>query len=74
MQERYVGIKLSMVGHCRIINVRYRRLAAATGNPPGIQDDAVRASYPDTAPGFASPVALNLNIRIARTTGEVLQG
>jgi hypothetical protein len=51
-----------------------RRLAAATGNPPGIQDEAIRVGYPDDFPGFTHPAALNVNISIAKTTGQILQG
>ncbi|KAL4871699.1 hypothetical protein BDV12DRAFT_18414 [Aspergillus spectabilis] len=71
------SLKRSEKAHCNrlwwTIYMQERRLAAATGNPPGIQDEAVRVSYPDTSPGFTSPAALNLNIRIAKTTGEILQ-
>ncbi|KAL4874438.1 hypothetical protein BJY04DRAFT_225929 [Aspergillus karnatakaensis] len=69
--------KRSERAHCNrlwwTIYMQERRLAAATGNPPGIQDEAIRASYPDTSPGFNSPAAITVNIKIAKTTGEILQ-
>ncbi|KAL2866660.1 fungal specific transcription factor domain-containing protein [Aspergillus lucknowensis] len=55
------------------IYMQERRLAAATGNPPGIQDEAIRAPYPGEFPGFISPDALNVNINIAKATGQILQ-
>ncbi|KAL2821151.1 hypothetical protein BJX63DRAFT_379487 [Aspergillus granulosus] len=55
------------------IYMQERRLAAATGNPPGIQDDAIRVGYPDDFPGFTNPAALNVNISIAKATGQILQ-
>ncbi|KAL2826097.1 hypothetical protein BDW59DRAFT_161222 [Aspergillus cavernicola] len=55
------------------IYMQERRLAAATGNPPGIQDEAITANYPEDFPGFASPAPLTVNITVAKTTGQILQ-
>ncbi|KAL3460977.1 hypothetical protein BJX64DRAFT_278118 [Aspergillus heterothallicus] len=63
--------------HCNrlwwTIYMQERRLAAATGNPPGIQDEAIQVGSPDDFPGFTDPAALNINIRIAKATGQMLQ-
>ncbi|OQU97036.1 Fungal Zn2-Cys6 binuclear cluster domain-containing protein [Cladophialophora immunda] len=50
-----------------------RRLAAATGNPTTIQDDVILVELPTESPGFCSPVSMNLNIRTAKVTGQIMQ-
>lgn len=51
-----------------------RRLAAATGNPLSIHDDAIGTCIPGDSPGFSMPGALNVNIKLARVTGETMDG
>ena len=53
--------------------IEQRRLAAATGNPFGILDEAVSASLPTESPGFFSITALNFNIKLAKRTGQIMQ-
>lgn len=51
-----------------------RRLAAATGNPVGILDDNIATSLPTESPGFPPVAALNVNIQLAKITGQIIQG
>ncbi|KAF4999856.1 hypothetical protein FDECE_11387 [Fusarium decemcellulare] len=54
------------------IYMQERRLAAATGTPFGINDDAISIPLPPDAPGFPSGAATRTNVKIARVTGEVI--
>ncbi|KAH6989083.1 hypothetical protein BKA56DRAFT_641098 [Ilyonectria sp. MPI-CAGE-AT-0026] len=54
------------------IYMQERRLAAATGNPLSIHDDAIGTCIPGDSPGFSTPGALNVNIKLARVTGETM--
>ncbi|KAL3486313.1 hypothetical protein BJX62DRAFT_228833 [Aspergillus germanicus] len=76
-RENSTSLTRSERVHCNrlwwTIYMQERRLAAATGNPPGIQDEAIRVGYPDDFPGFTHPAALNVNISIAKATGQILQ-
>lgn len=51
-----------------------RRLAAATGQPMSIRDDTITTKTPGKSPGFTAPDALNVNIRLARVTGQIMDG
>ncbi|KAF9891058.1 hypothetical protein FE257_004993 [Aspergillus nanangensis] len=42
-------------------------------NPLSVHDEAIRVSYPTDTPGFYSADALTTNIKVARTTGHILQ-
>uniref|UniRef100_A0A0D2XQ09 Transcription factor domain-containing protein n=1 Tax=Fusarium oxysporum (strain Fo5176) TaxID=660025 RepID=A0A0D2XQ09_FUSOF len=48
------------------------RLAAATGNPPSIGDEAINIPLPTDSPGFPPVGPMCTNIRIARATGRIL--
>lgn len=72
MQERQALISLRDV--CKRILTISRRIATATGNPPGISDEAISTPLPAKAPGFQSVEALKTNIRLARITGSISQG
>ncbi|KAH7029866.1 uncharacterized protein B0I36DRAFT_364339 [Microdochium trichocladiopsis] len=48
-----------------------RRLAAATGNPYGIQDEAIDLDLPPESLGFGPAAPLRLNMEIARITGRI---
>ncbi|KAI8669582.1 hypothetical protein NCS57_00773500 [Fusarium keratoplasticum] len=54
------------------IYMHERRLAAATGNPPSIADEAINISLPSDSPGFPPAGPMCTNIRIARATGRIL--
>ncbi|KAJ3544894.1 hypothetical protein NM208_g2788 [Fusarium decemcellulare] len=54
------------------IYMQERRLAAATGTPFGINDDAISIPLPPDAPGFPSGAATRTNVKIAQATGEVI--
>ncbi|KAF4970762.1 hypothetical protein FSARC_2275 [Fusarium sarcochroum] len=54
------------------IYMQERRLAAATGNPPSIGDEAINIPLPDDSPGFPPVGPMCTNIRIARATGRIL--
>ncbi|KAF4472492.1 fungal specific transcription factor domain-containing [Fusarium albosuccineum] len=54
------------------IYMQERRLAAATGTPFGINDDAISIPLPPDAPEFPSGAATRTNVKIARVTGEVI--
>lgn len=56
------------------IYMQERRLSAATGNPVGILDDHITTKLPSESPGFPPTAALNLNIKLARLTGRIMQG
>ncbi|KAH6689815.1 fungal-specific transcription factor domain-containing protein, partial [Plectosphaerella plurivora] len=55
------------------IYMQERRLASATGNPVSIQDDAIATPPPTETPGFTSPTALNMNVKLARLTGQTME-
>lgn len=38
-----------------------------------IQDDAIATPLPAETPGFTSPTALNVNIKLARLTGQTME-
>ncbi|KAM5344696.1 hypothetical protein ACJ41O_010558 [Fusarium nematophilum] len=54
------------------IYMQERRLAAATGTPSGINDDAIDLPLPSDASGFPPAAATRTNIKIARVTGQVI--
>ncbi|EXM12590.1 hypothetical protein FOTG_18917 [Fusarium oxysporum f. sp. vasinfectum 25433] len=54
------------------IYMQERRLAAATGHPVSISDVAIGTFLPTDCPGFESSVALNMNIKLARITGQTM--
>lgn len=51
-----------------------RRLAAATGNPYGIDDGFITLDYPVDHPGFNSSAPIRTNAMIARVTSRILIG
>ncbi|VUC27318.1 unnamed protein product [Clonostachys rosea] len=55
------------------IYMQERRLAAATGNPVGISDDAITTVTPWSSPGFQPVSALDVNIKLAKITGRINQ-
>ncbi|ETS74853.1 hypothetical protein PFICI_13337 [Pestalotiopsis fici W106-1] len=55
------------------VYMQERRLAAATGNPFGLDDTEMQARWPFESPGFASATALSTNVRIARITGQIIR-
>ncbi|KAL2678659.1 hypothetical protein Neosp_009410 [[Neocosmospora] mangrovei] len=54
------------------VYMQERRLAAATGTPSGINDDAIYLPLPWDASGFPPAAAIRANIRIARVTGKII--
>ncbi|KAJ3527303.1 hypothetical protein NM208_g10767 [Fusarium decemcellulare] len=54
------------------IYMQERRLAAATGNPPSIADEAINIPLPNDSPGFPPAGPMCTNIRIAKVTGRIL--
>ncbi|KAL7908500.1 fungal-specific transcription factor domain-containing protein [Trichoderma velutinum] len=54
------------------IYMQERRLAAATGNPVAIQDDAIMIDLPINSPGFGSVSALSMNIKLSIITGHTI--
>ncbi|RDW56731.1 hypothetical protein BP6252_13986 [Coleophoma cylindrospora] len=54
------------------IYMQERRLAAATGHPWSISDEAIDADMPLDAPGYCSSLPLNVNVRIAQVTGQII--
>ncbi|KAG9258450.1 fungal-specific transcription factor domain-containing protein [Emericellopsis atlantica] len=49
-----------------------RRLSANLGLPPAVDSRQISLELPTTAPGFRSSQALNVNVRLAHTTGEIM--
>ncbi|VUC26729.1 unnamed protein product, partial [Clonostachys rosea] len=54
------------------VYMQERRLAAATGNPSGINDEAIELSLPTNAPGFGPAAPLCTNIKIGRVVGRII--
>ncbi|EFQ35774.1 fungal specific transcription factor domain-containing protein [Colletotrichum graminicola M1.001] len=54
------------------VYMQERRLAAATGNPSGILDEAIEVDMPKDSPGFPPALPLRTNIKTARVTGRIL--
>lgn len=56
------------------MNLTYpRRLAAATGCPPAVNDDQIQIGEPSPCHGFPSPSPLLVNIRIANITSDIMR-
>ncbi|KAH6887600.1 hypothetical protein B0T10DRAFT_530032 [Thelonectria olida] len=55
------------------VYMQERRLAAATGQQSGINDDAIDLPLPEDAPGFLPSGPLRANIKIAKVTGQVIK-
>lgn len=49
-----------------------RRIAASLGLPVAADDRQFATELPLTSPGFPSPDALGINVRIARATGDIM--
>ncbi|OQE17953.1 hypothetical protein PENSTE_c019G08083 [Penicillium steckii] len=49
-----------------------RRLSSGLGLAAGADERQLRAGFPRHVAGFQSPVALNINVRIARITDEIM--
>ncbi|KAI4596419.1 hypothetical protein KJ359_005549 [Pestalotiopsis sp. 9143b] len=49
-----------------------RRIAASLGLPVAADDRQFATELPLTSPGFKSPDALGINVRIARATGDIM--
>ncbi|CAG9986144.1 unnamed protein product, partial [Clonostachys byssicola] len=56
------------------VYMQERRLAAATGNPSGINDEAIELPLPKDAPGFSPAAPLCTNIKIGRVVGRIISG
>ncbi|CAH0028119.1 unnamed protein product [Clonostachys rhizophaga] len=54
------------------VYMQERRLAAATGNPSGINDEAIELPLPTDAPGFSPAGPLCTNIKIGRVVGRII--
>ncbi|CAD0026789.1 unnamed protein product, partial [Aureobasidium pullulans] len=54
------------------INMLDKRLSASLACPAGIDDRNLSPEMPSPSVVFQSPVALTINIRIAKTTGEIM--
>ncbi|KAF5013268.1 hypothetical protein FDECE_697 [Fusarium decemcellulare] len=54
------------------IYMQERRLAAATGNPSGINDEVIELDLPTNSPGFSPAAPLCTNIKIGRVTGRII--
>ncbi|CAH0055038.1 unnamed protein product [Clonostachys solani] len=54
------------------VYMQERRLAAATGNPSGINDEAIELTLPTNAPGFSPAAPLCTNIKIGRVVGRII--
>ncbi|THZ82733.1 hypothetical protein D6C84_05554 [Aureobasidium pullulans] len=54
------------------INMLDKRLSASLACPAGIDDRNLSPEMPSPSVAFQSPVALTINIRIAKTTGEIM--
>jgi proline utilization trans-activator len=50
----------------------YRRLSSGLGLAGGADERQLRAGFPRHAVGFPSPVAITINVRIARITDEIM--
>lgn len=68
MQERLVDDALDENGLLKHV----RRLAAATGTPSSINDDAIDLPLPSETPGLPPASAICANIKIARVTGQII--
>ncbi|KAF6828981.1 fungal specific transcription factor [Colletotrichum plurivorum] len=49
-----------------------QRISAGLGLPASVDDRQITFDLPGPSPGFESPEALNINVRIARATGEIM--
>ncbi|KDN70964.1 hypothetical protein CSUB01_09962 [Colletotrichum sublineola] len=69
-EEAYLYVHLNRLWWT--VYMQERRLAAATGNPSGIPDEAIEVDMPQDSPGFPPALPLRTNIKIARVTGRIL--
>jgi hypothetical protein len=56
----------------RVCTNKRRRLSSGLGLAAGADERQLRAGFPRHVAGFQSPVALNINVRIARITDEIM--
>ncbi|KAJ0272235.1 hypothetical protein CBS470a_012794 [Colletotrichum nupharicola] len=49
-----------------------QRISAGLGLPASVDDRQITFDLPGPSPGFESPEALNINVRIARATSEIM--
>ncbi|KAK0368562.1 fungal specific transcription factor domain-containing protein [Colletotrichum limetticola] len=49
-----------------------QRISAGLGRPASVDDRHLSFDLPGPSPGFDSPEPLNVNVKIARTTGEIM--
>ncbi|KAK2033093.1 fungal-specific transcription factor domain-containing protein [Colletotrichum zoysiae] len=49
-----------------------QRISAGLGRPASVDDRHLSFDLPGPSPGFDSPEPLNVNVQIARTTGEIM--
>ncbi|KAH8808996.1 fungal-specific transcription factor domain-containing protein [Xylogone sp. PMI_703] len=74
-QKRSSAARSEVIHQTRLwwtIYILDRRIAAAIGCPPGIDDQHIEIEMPATSIGFPSPAALNVNIQITRIVGRIM--
>ncbi|KAH8888953.1 hypothetical protein GQ53DRAFT_653257, partial [Thozetella sp. PMI_491] len=54
------------------IYMQEKRLAAATGNPSGINEEVIEVILPEESPGFGPAGPICINAKIARLTGCII--
>ena len=67
---RQVGFMETLLSH-QLINIS-RRLSSGLGLAAGADERQLRTELPRHAVGFQSPIALTINVRIARVTDEIM--
>ena len=50
----------------------FRRLSSGLGLAAGADERQLRTELPRNAMGFQSPIALSINVRIARVTDDIM--
>lgn len=75
MLDRYVAhlaVSASVVEIVALMRSYSRRLASTLSLPVGVNNQQIKADTPRDFAGFQSATALQINIRIAHTTGEIM--
>jgi hypothetical protein len=67
---RQVGFMETLLSH-QLISIS-RRLSSGLGLAAGADERQLRTELPRHAVGFQSPIALTINVRIARVTDEIM--
>lgn len=60
------------LGFQKVVTDTNRRLSSGLGLAAGADERQLRAEFPRHAVGFQSPVAITINVRIARITDEIM--